>query len=199
MTMTILIQKIIDLLKQLLGMVPKDVVPSAPVVGEPRLTAEQVAKLRSVCHFQIPESDEEISKCTQLAFNIEHYGWNENNPEQNKYISQFWKYAGLPNYNSISGRSNAWCALDVIISYLLAGFSIKNLDASAVSGLRYANKLKAYKFGCGAVIQHSSGGHHVTQLVAPRFGLGGNQSDSINVAELSSSDKILGYFWPVKA
>ena len=101
--------------------------------------------------------------------------------------------------------NEAWCAAAECWALELTGYKSTH-DASAISFKDYGTPSE-YKKGAIVVIEHPSGGHHVTQFVdwaddkkkLARC-LGGNQSDHVKYSIFDFNvDKPIACRWPVKA
>lgn len=89
----------------------------------------------------------------------------------------------------------AWCA--AFIGWVLKQVGLKGSgSAAAVSYLKWGVELKVPVKGCIMVLQHPSGGHHVTIFDREEngrvYGLGGNQSNQVNVSSWAKSEVMKG-------
>lgn len=134
-------------------------------------------------------------------------GMNEQNNDAE--LSKGWIHTDY-HPGTVRGADNAWCAMTLCWALEELGYKSPH-DASAISFKGYGTATEL-KYGAIIVIEHPSGGHHVTtchQIVANEPGnivvdcLGGNQQDSImisryNLSGTESNDKILAIRWPIK-
>lgn len=144
---------------------------------------------------------------------LDRMGWTEF--DHDKELSQGWQYTNVPNYKTVVGSVYAWCAESLGLALIVNGYTSSH-DASALSYVTYGTEVLYLKSGIpmGAivVIEHASGGHHVTtanrdhkvgELVVE--GLGGNQDNEICVEKfvidpkVQEHHKVLAVRWPVAA
>lgn len=144
---------------------------------------------------------------------LDRLGWTEF--DHDKELSQGWQYTNVPNYKTVVGSVYAWCAESLGLALIVNGYTSSH-DASALSYVTYGTEVLYLKSGIpmGAivVIEHASGGHHVTtanrdhkvgELVVE--GLGGNQDNEICVEKfvidpkVQEHHKVLAVRWPVAA
>jgi len=144
-----------------------------------------------------------------------YIGKKETDPEFNKWVSSFWKLAGLPSYKTIVGTSFAWCALWIIVMNTEVGQNITGLNASAPSARKWGVAIDYKKDGLprGAVVylDHQGNcdweGSHVTfvdgdctpedvkRAGASFPGLGGNQSNTVKRSNFPMAH-ICAVRWP---
>lgn len=138
---------------------------------------------------------------------IARKGWTEF--DHDAELSKGWKYTNVPEYKTVIGANYAWCAQALNTALEINGYK-GTKDASAISFQYYGNAC-SYLIGAIAVIQHVSGAHHVTTFAGWKdqtnkigYFLGGNQQNSICVAEYNVSgnanghDEIIALRWPIK-
>lgn len=135
-------------------------------------------------------------------------GWTEFDHDQE--LSQYWKFAGLPQYKTVIGTAHAWCALTINAALHDTGFKGNN-RADALSFEKYGTPCE-YTFGAIIPMRHASGGSHVTffdhwvdevNRVAACFG--GNQGDALKISNFNLSGNKFGHDqcvsgprWPLK-
>lgn len=136
-------------------------------------------------------------------------GWTEFDHDHE--LSKGWKYTHhCKHYTSVIGADHAWCGMSLATALTENGYKIPVNCESAAGWIGYGTKIVgAFPKGAVVVIQHHTGGHHVTTAnrdhkngEAILEALGGNQNSSIKVSNFIRSpehDKIVWVGWPVKA
>jgi hypothetical protein len=183
-------------------------------------SAEIIAKVQAMKFADTPIVIEPTPNTTNVVpgkkWLMAHLGWNESNTEQNRILSkELWplsKYC--KSYTSISGIDNSWCGVGRARALKEDGYAYPENCESAYdwvgSGKQVDWKKDGIEEGDNVVIEHFSGGHHITgsnrrhkpgETVLE--GLGCNQSNSIKVTTYSLTgpecDKIIYVGRPVKA
>lgn len=71
------------------------------------------------------------------------------------YMNAFWAKIGLPGYKGLVGSARAWCALFVFMAVGVGGYKTGKLDASAISGDSFGQKIdwKANGIPRGAIVR----------------------------------------------
>jgi uncharacterized protein (TIGR02594 family) len=119
----------------------------------------------------------------------------------NPFIVAMFKHT---NYKT-SHDETPWCAACVCTALEENGYKSTH-DASAISFAHYGDACEL-KPGCIVVIEHASGGHHVTfcdHIISHNpltvACLGGNQSDSLKISNyvFANGEKIIATRWPRK-
>lgn len=102
---------------------------------------------------------------------------------------------------SANDDETAWCASFLTWSLEQAGYK-STKSAWARSYLSYGIKLDQPIPGCIVIYDRGNGMGHVHFYLYSKgdnhYGIGGNQSDEVNVSAYGKS-RVLGYVWPVKA
>lgn len=174
MPMKAIINKIIEMLKELLGMVEKGFEPAKSV------TADSVVWL------------------TQL---LSVLGQKEIvNGKVNPLVTEMFSYTSYK-----TKKNEPWCAAGICWALAKTGFA--NPATAAAVGFKNYGVPSEYKKGAIIVMQHKSGGHHVTifdhwvdEKNKLASCLGCNQADSVKYSTYDFKvEKILGVRWPVIA
>lgn len=122
--------------------------------------------------FLKPVREEEMTTKPGWMVEMEKYkGSKESNSIFNRFMSGFWKFAGL-NYTSISGSARAWCGITIIMAlitgggyaYIKNGAGAKNWDKAGQAINWMENGIP---YGAIVRINHSAkcdagSGNHVT-------------------------------------
>ncbi len=142
-------------------------------------------------------------------------GWTEF--DDDKELSKGWVLTkNCKNYTTVIGNDQAWCGMSLASALNSSGYSYPVECEAAASYRSYGTAIdfdqNGIPLGAIVVIKHISGSYHVT--TANRIhkagekvveGLGGNQSNSINVTTFQldpqnpKHDTIAAVRWPAKA
>lgn len=128
-----------------------------------------------------------------IDFMLKHFGEHETylkTGTSNPFIDALFKHTTYGKAHD----TVPWCAACACTALEETGYSSPH-NAAAVSFVHYGTPCKL-QLNCIVVLQHPSGGHHVTfcNYIAPDghtfIGLGGNQHDSICFSTYNSSEII---------
>lgn len=146
----------------------------------------------------------------------QHEGKVETNSTFSKFMSGFWKFVGLPQFNTIAGNTFAWCGLFIASALISTNLSYQKDGAGAKNWDKYGQKIEWRVNGIpqGAIVRinskgdcKSASGNHVTfangdctasdllKSGATFSGYGGNQGNAAKISSYSVS-KICSVRWP---
>ena len=127
-------------------------------------------------------------------------------PQSSPWIRELWYSLKVGAwYWSHYGRDDSrlpWCGALCARSFDEAGYTYPKNYASARAWLDWGLELEQPELGCIAVFARKGGGHVGFVVGRDERGyllvLGGNQGDAVSIAPFST-DRLLGYRWPVEA
>src|SRR5690606_28527590 len=132
----------------------------------------------------------------------QHEGKVETNSTFSKFMSGFWKFVGLPQFNTIAGNTFAWCGLFIASALISTNLSYQKDGAGAKNWDKYGQKIEWRVNGIpqGAIVRinskgdcKSASGNHVTfangdctasdllKSGATFSGYGGNQGNAAKI------------------
>lgn len=123
----------------------------------------------------------------QVKWLLQFYGWTEHNIQQSKTLAKkIWKVSGFPLWDTLLGRSRAWCEAVQNGADEECGYK-GTRRADAISSKTWGDECPDW-FGARLHMQHPSGGNHATRFLfwydkskLLAACLGGNQSDALNI------------------
>lgn len=158
------------------------------------------------------------SKPTWLTIMRGWIGKGEGDSVFVKYMSTFWKFVGLPNFNTIIGSKFAWCGTGAAAALIVAGYAYQHDGAGAKNWDKYGQRIE-YKVNgipAGALVRinhnfscSSGTGNHIsmsnTDCTAEDIAkkgatiplVGANQGNKVKISYYSTRE-ICEVRWPSK-